>query len=55
VIRLPSREGKFQSVLEEFEFEPIPVRLIHAGQGLLPLKMRRFPEFAVPRLRKALK
>ena len=29
-------------------------RVIHAGQALLPLKMRSFVEFAAPRLRKAL-
>jgi DNA-binding transcriptional LysR family regulator len=48
-------ERKLRIVLKEFEFDPMPVSLIHAGQGLLPLKMRRFLEFAVPRLRKALK
>jgi hypothetical protein len=32
----------------------MPVSVIHAGQGLLPLKMRSFLEYAVPRLRKSL-
>ena len=41
-------------VLDQFEPQPVPVNLVHAGQGHLPLKMRRFLEFAVPRLRKAL-
>jgi DNA-binding transcriptional LysR family regulator len=47
-------EGKLRIVLKEFEPEPALVHVIHAGQGLLPLKMRRFLEFAVPRLRKTL-
>ena len=47
-------EGKLKVVLTEFEPEPSPVHILHPGQGLLPLKMRRFLEFAVPRLRKAL-
>ncbi|WP_341318907.1 LysR family transcriptional regulator [Paraburkholderia sp. IMGN_8] len=47
-------EGKLQLVLREFEPEPIPVSLMHAGQGPLPLKTRSFIDFAVPRLRAAL-
>ena len=51
----PVAEGKLQVVLQEFEPEPMPVHLIHAAQGRLPLKMRSFLEFAAPRLRKSLK
>jgi DNA-binding transcriptional LysR family regulator len=47
-------EGKLRVVLREFEPEPAPIHIIHAGQGLVPLKMRRFLEFAIPRLRKVL-
>jgi DNA-binding transcriptional LysR family regulator len=47
-------EGKLKIVLPEFEVEAMPVNVIHAAQGKLPLKMRRFLEFAVPRLRKSL-
>jgi DNA-binding transcriptional LysR family regulator len=50
----PVSEGKLQVVLQEFEPEPMPVHLIHAAQGRLPLKMRSFLEFAAPRLRKSL-
>jgi DNA-binding transcriptional LysR family regulator len=50
----PVAEGKLVPVLTDFEADQIPVHLIHAGQGLLPLKMRSFLEFAVPRLRRAL-
>ncbi|HEX4766875.1 MAG TPA: LysR family transcriptional regulator [Lichenihabitans sp.] len=47
-------EGQLLVVLDDFETEAIPVHLLHAGQGLLPLKTRRFLDFAVPRLRRAL-
>ena len=47
-------QGKLVAVLEGFEPEPMPVSLLHAGQGLLPLKMRSFLDFVAPRLRKAL-
>lgn len=47
-------DGKLQIVLQDFEPPLIPVHLIHAHQGLLPLKMRRFLEFAAPRIRKSL-
>jgi DNA-binding transcriptional LysR family regulator len=53
-VATPVAEGKLQVVLQEFEPEPIPVHLIHAAQGRLPLKMRSFLEFAAPRLRKSL-
>ncbi len=45
------RAGKLRIVLEAFEPEPIPVNLLHAARGLLPLKMRSFLDFAAPRLR----
>ena len=41
-------------VLEDFEPAPLPVSLIHAGERLLPLKLRAFLDFAAPRLRKVL-
>jgi DNA-binding transcriptional LysR family regulator len=46
--------GKLRIVLEKYEPEPAPVHLIHATRGQMPLKMRRFLDFAAPRLRKAL-
>src|SRR5262249_30275986 len=48
------REGKLKIVLQNYEPPPIPVHILHAGQGPLPLKMRGFLEFAAPRLRRAL-
>jgi DNA-binding transcriptional LysR family regulator len=47
-------EGKLKIVLQDFEPPAIPIHLIHAHQGLLPLKMRRFLDFAAPRIRKSL-
>ena len=46
--------GKLKIVLSTFEREPLPVNLVHAGQGLLPLKLRALLEFAAPQLRKRL-
>jgi DNA-binding transcriptional LysR family regulator len=45
------RAGTLALVLEAFEPPPWPVSLIHAGQGLLPLKVRAFLDFAAPRLK----
>ena len=46
--------GKLKIVLGAFEREPRPVNLVHAGQGLLPLKTRSFLEFAATELRRRL-
>jgi DNA-binding transcriptional LysR family regulator len=43
--------GELQIVLKTFEPEPWPVSLIYVGQGLVPLKLRAFIDFAVPKLR----
>lgn len=43
--------GKLRLVLQDYEPDPIPV---HAGQAILPLKLRRFTEFAASRLRRSL-
>jgi DNA-binding transcriptional LysR family regulator len=48
------QEGALKRILRKFEPEPLPVSLVHGGQGPLPLKMRRFIDYAAPRLRKAL-
>jgi DNA-binding transcriptional LysR family regulator len=44
-------EGKLQIVLADYELEPLPISLIHVGQGVLPRKIRAFLDFAAPRLR----
>jgi DNA-binding transcriptional LysR family regulator len=46
--------GALAVVLEPFEPAPAPVNLVHAGQGLLPLKLRAFVDFAAPLLRAGL-
>ena len=43
--------GDLQVLLADYEIEPAPINLIHASRGQLPLKMRRFLDFAAPRLR----
>lgn len=43
--------GRLTIVLQPFEPEPAPIHLVHAGRGQMPLKMRRFLDFAAPRLR----
>ena len=48
------RSGALQPVLETFEPEPWPASLVHAGQGLLPVKLRAFLVFAAPRLKQRL-
>jgi DNA-binding transcriptional LysR family regulator len=45
------RLGRLALALEEFEPAPWPVSLVYAGQGLLPLKVRAFLDFAAPRLK----
>ncbi len=43
--------GELRIVLSEFESEPLPVHLLHAGQLPLPLKTRAFLDFVAPSLR----
>jgi DNA-binding transcriptional LysR family regulator len=45
------RDGTLNIMLKEFETEPWPISLIHAGQAPLPLKLRAFLDFVTPRLR----
>ena len=45
------RTGRLALALEEFEPARWPVSLVYAGQGLLPLKMRAFLDFATPRVK----
>ena len=46
--------GSLTRLLQEFEPAPIPINLVHANQGLLPLKLRAFFDYAAPRLRDGL-
>jgi DNA-binding transcriptional LysR family regulator len=47
----PLRAGMLALALRKFEPTPWPVNLVYAGQGLLPLKLRAFLDFAAPRLK----
>jgi DNA-binding transcriptional LysR family regulator len=46
--------GKLQPILQAFEVDPIPVHLVHLSRDMMPVKLRRFIDFAAPRLREAL-
>jgi DNA-binding transcriptional LysR family regulator len=46
--------GALRIILEQYEREPAPISILHAGRGALPLKMRSFLDFAAPRLRAAM-
>jgi DNA-binding transcriptional LysR family regulator len=46
--------GKLRCILQAFEVEPIPVHLVHLSRDMMPVKLRRFIDFAVPTLREAL-
>lgn len=46
--------GELVRLLEAFEPQPVPIHLMYAGQGQIPLKLRAFIDFAVPLLRKRL-
>ncbi|MEO8684219.1 MAG: LysR substrate-binding domain-containing protein, partial [Devosia sp.] len=43
--------GDLRPILEDHEPEPLPINLVHAGPGRMPLKMRSFLDFAASRLR----
>lgn len=48
-------DGTLRIVLQGFEIEPVPIHLIHAARGALPLKTRAFLDFAADRLRRRLR
>ena len=48
------RSGALVTLLEKYEPPPIPFTLITHGQREIPLKLRAFLDFAVPRLRERL-
>jgi DNA-binding transcriptional LysR family regulator len=45
------KQGQLEEILTDYQPEPYPVSLVYAKQGLLPLKVRAFLDFARPRLR----
>ena len=44
------RARKLKLVLDAFELPPLPVHLLYTRQGQLPLKLRAFIDFVLPRL-----
>jgi len=46
--------GSLRLVLEPYEPEPAPIHLVHVPRAQMPLKMRKFLDFAAPRLRRSL-
>ena len=53
-IAIALRAGTLVTALEKFEPAPAPVSLVYEGQGLLPLKLRAFLDFAGPQLKAGL-
>jgi len=49
------RAGTLDFALQPFEPPPRPVNLVYAQRGRLPIKVRAFIDFAVPRLTAKLK
>ena len=47
--------GDLVLVLEDFEPEPSPLSLIYPASRLMPLKLRAFLDFAMPRLKQRLR
>ncbi|WP_295631007.1 LysR family transcriptional regulator [Novosphingobium sp.] len=45
------RSGKLVRVLPDHGPDALPVHLVHAGQAMIPLKLRAFLDFAKPRLK----
>jgi DNA-binding transcriptional LysR family regulator len=48
------RAKRLTLMLEEYELPPKPVHLVYDRQNRLPLKLRAFIDFAIPRLRERL-
>jgi hypothetical protein len=48
------RSGQLALLLEPFEPPPLPVSMVYASRGRLPLKLRALLDFAAPRLRQRL-
>jgi DNA-binding transcriptional LysR family regulator len=46
--------GELEIVLKEYEVEPLPVHMVHVSRSLMPIKLRRFIDFAAPKLRESL-
>lgn len=45
------KSGRLVALLEDYEPAPAPINLLYVGQGQIPLKLRAFLDFSLPRLR----
>jgi hypothetical protein len=54
IARAAGREGSSRSSCRTINPTRSRVHLVHPGQAILPLKLRRFMEFAASRMRKSL-
>ena len=54
LVEAPMKSGSLVTLLEAYEPPPIPVSVIYPSQRQVPLKLRAFLDFAIPRLRKRL-
>jgi DNA-binding transcriptional LysR family regulator len=54
-IEAARRAGALELALAPYELAPWPISIIFPGQGLLPLKVRAFLNWATPRLKAALR
>jgi len=48
------KAGRLDLILQEYEVEPVPVHVVHLSRHVMPIKVRRFIDFAVPKLRETL-
>lgn len=49
-VRAPNRAGTLLEVLSDYATTGIPIHILHAGEDMVPLKVRAFTDFCVPRL-----
>ena len=54
LVEAPMKSGSLVTLLEAYEPPPIPLSVIYPSQRQVPLKLRAFLDFAIPRLRKRL-
>jgi DNA-binding transcriptional LysR family regulator len=45
------RAGTLMTMLENFELEPLPVHIVYAERKPVPLKLRAFLNWVIPRLK----
>ena len=48
------RDGQLVTVLRDYEPDPVPLSLVYASTRMVPLKLRAFLDYAVPRLKQRL-